>query len=440
MPHWATFNEREIANMNRYENSLRQLERAEKVIPLGAQTYSKSKKTFPPGLAPLYLDRAQGGRTWDIDGNEYVDLISSLAAVNLGHADPEISAAVADQLYRGSVLSLSTPLEAEVAELIVDLVPSAEKVRFGKNGSDATTAAVRIARTHTGRDHIVTLGYHGWQDWFIGSMPSRGLGVPAAYGDLIHPIEYGNLEALERELTANPVAAVMLEAMTSHFPEPGYLQALLDTAHAHGALVIFDEMVTGFRLAPGGAQEYFGVTPDLSTLGKGIANGFPLSAVAGRADLMNHLEDIFFSGTFGGELLSLTAAKITLERIKNTDALTKLAETGQVLADRVEAVIKVTGLKDVISLSGHPAWKFVLWNPQTPNIEQLKYLFMQEMSRNGVLMIATHNVTAAHNDADIDHVVHAYRSTLQVISEAIINNNAAELLRADISGTGKSVR
>ena len=426
--------------MHRYEASLRQLERAEKVIPLGAQTFSKSKKTFPPGMAPLFLDRAQGGRAWDIDGNEYVDLISSLAAVNLGYADPEISAAVADQLQRGSVLSLSNPLEADVAELVVDLVPSAEKVRFGKNGSDATTAAVRIARTHTGRDHIVTLGYHGWQDWFIGSMPSRNLGIPATYGELVHPIAYGDLESLEHELKANLVAALMLEPMAAHFPEPGYLQALVDLAHAHGALVIFDEMVTGFRFAPGGAQEYFGVTPDLSTFGKGIANGFPLSAVVGRADLMDHLEDVFFSGTFGGELLSLTAAKVTLERLKNTDALAKLSNTGHVIADRVSSEIAAHGLDDLISLSGHPSWKFILWSPDTPNLEQLKYLFMQEMSRNGVLLIATHNVTAAHTEEDIEHVVRAYKETLTVIAEARRDGNAADLLEGDISGIGKSVR
>lgn len=426
--------------MHRYEASLRQLDRAEKVIPLGAQTFSKSKKTFPPGIAPLFLDRAQGGRAWDIDGNEYVDLISSLAAVNLGYADPEISAAVADQLQRGSVLSLSNPLEAEVAELVVELVPSAEKVRFGKNGSDATTAAVRIARTHTGRDHIVTLGYHGWQDWFIGSMPSRNLGIPAAYGELVHPIAYGDLESLEHELKANLVAAVMLEPMAAQFPEHGYLKALVDLAHAHGALVIFDEMVTGFRFAPGGAQEYFGVTPDLSTFGKGIANGFPLSAVVGRADLMGHLEDVFFSGTFGGELLSLTAAKVTLERLKNTDALTKLASTGEVIAERVSAEIAAHGLDDLISLSGHPSWKFILWNPDTPNLKQLKYLFMQEMSHNGVLLIATHNVTAAHNEEDIAQVVRAYTETLSVVAAARKHGNAADLLEGDISGIGSSVR
>lgn len=426
--------------MSRYQKSLEQLKKAEQFIPLGSQTYSKSKRTFPPGIAPLFLDRASGGRTWDIDGNEYVDLISSLAAINLGHADPEINAAVAKQLQNGSVLSLSHPLEAEVAKLIVEMVPSAEKVRFGKNGSDATTAAIRIARTHTGRDHIVSLGYHGWQDWFIGSMPSRSLGVPAAYADLVHPIQYGDLDALRRELEDNPIAAVMLEPMTTHFPEPNYLQALVDISHSHGALVIFDEMITGFRFAPGGAQEYFGVTPDLSTFGKGVANGFPLSVVVGRADLMNHLEDVFFSGTFGGELLSLTAAKITLERIKNTDVLTQLSKTGQVIAERVEAEIAATGLDGLISLSGHPSWKFVMWNPQTQNIESLKYLFMQEMSRNGVLMIATHNVTAAHTEQDIDLVVHAYRSTLKVIADAIKNGHAADLLEADISGTGKSVR
>lgn len=424
----------------RYAKSLAQLARAEQVTPLGTQTFSKSVKTLPSGLAPLYADRASGGRIWDIDGNEYVDLMSALASVNLGYSDPEINKAVAQQLERGTTLSLTHPIEAEVAELVIDLVPCAEKVKFGKNGSDATTAAIRIARAHTGRDHLITCGYHGWQDWFIGSMEARSLGVPQAYSDLVHPIPYNDPGALEAQLRAQPVAAVVLEPMTLMWPEPGYLERVKGLAHQHGALLIFDEMVTGFRFAPGGAQEYFGVTPDLATFGKGIANGYPLSAVTGRAELMDILETAFISGTFGGEVLSLTAAKVVLERIRTTDVITQIARTGQNLATQVEAEITASGLEDVISLTGHDAWKFVVWNPATPDINALKYLFMQEMSRNGVLMIATHNVTAAHDDADISQVVAAYRSTLAVLNEAIRAGDATTRLEGDITGIGRSVR
>ncbi len=429
-----------MAALGRYAKSLEQLERARRVAPLGTQTFSKSTKTLPAGLAPLYSDRAQAGRIWDIDGNEYVDLMSALASVNLGYADPEINAAVARQLERGTTISLTHPIEAEVAQLVVDLVPCAEKVKFGKNGSDATTAAIRIARAHTGRDHLVTCGYHGWQDWFIGSMDSRSLGVPQAYADLIHPTPYNDLGALEELLRSQTVAAVVIEPMTFIWPEPGYLAGVKELAHRYGALLIFDEMVTGFRFARGGAQEYFDVTPDLATFGKGIANGYPLSAVAGRAELIDILETAFISGTFGGELLSLTAAKVVLERIKGTDVIAQIAQTGQELAQRIDSEIEAAGLTDVLSLQGHDAWKFLIWNPEAQEVDALKYLFMQEMSRNGVLMIATHNVTAAHDEADLAHIVAAYRATFAVLNEAIRENNAAERLDGDIAEIGRSIR
>ncbi|KUF08606.1 aspartate aminotransferase family protein [Leucobacter sp. G161] len=429
-----------MAALGRYAKSLEQLERARRVTPLGTQTFSKSTKTLPAGLAPLYSDRAKAGRIWDIDGNEYVDLMSALASVNLGYADSEINAAVAGQLERGTTISLTHPIEAEVAQLVIDLVPCAEKVKFGKNGSDATTAAIRIARAHTGRDHLVTCGYHGWQDWFIGSMDSRSLGVPQAYADLIHPTPYNDLGALEDLLSSQAVAAVVIEPMTFIWPEPGYLAGVKELAHRYGALLIFDEMVTGFRFAPGGAQEYFDVTPDLATFGKGIANGYPLSAVAGRAELIDVLETAFISGTFGGELLSLTAAKVVLERIKGSDVVARVAQTGKELAQRVDSEIEAAGLGDVLSLQGHDAWKFLIWNPEAQEIDALKYLFMQEMSRNGVLMIATHNVTAAHDAADLDHVVAAYRATFAVLNEAIRGNDAAARLDGDIAEIGRSIR
>jgi glutamate-1-semialdehyde 2,1-aminomutase len=425
---------------DRYAKSLEQLARAEKVIPLGAQTFSKSRKTFPPGIAPLFAARAVGSHIWDIDGNEYIDLMSALASVNLGYADPEINAAVTAQLDSGTTISLSHPIEAEVAELIIDIVPSAEMVRFGKNGSDATTAAIRIARAFTGRDHVVVCGYHGWQDWFIGSMPTRSLGVPESYSALIHPVPYNDLAAMEAELKANPAAAIMLEPMTTTWPEAGYLEGVRALADKYGAVLVFDEMVTGFRFANGGAQEYFGVTPDLSTFGKGVANGYPLSAIVGKAELMKVLETAFFSGTFGGELLSLTAAKVVLERIKNTDVIAQIAGKGEVLKQRVEAEIERAGAGGILSLSGHPAWVFTMWNPEVSAISDLKYLFMQEMSRNGVLLIASHNVMAAHTEADLDAVVAAYARVLPILVEAEANGDTASRLDAPIVDVGQRVR
>jgi glutamate-1-semialdehyde 2,1-aminomutase len=424
----------------RYAKSIEQLAIAERVTPLGSQTYSKSRKTLPPGIAPLYADRAHGCRIWDIDGNEYVDLISGLAAINLGYGDQEINAAVAAQLERGVTISLSHPLEAIVAQQIIDLVPSAEMVHFGKNGSDATTAAIRIARAYTERDHVIVCGYHGWQDWFIGIMPTRSLGVPTAFSDLIHPVPYNDLDAIRAELKAHPTAAIIMEPMTTTWPEAGYLEGVRALATESGAILVFDEMVTGFRFSNGGAQEYFGVTPDLSAFGKGMANGFPISAVVGRRDLMLILEDAFISGTFGGELLSLTAANVVLKRLASTNVIEEIAAKGDDLRNRVEAVIAEVGAGDLLSLAGHPAWVFTMWNADAPGIADLKNLFMQEMSRNGVLMIATHNVTAAHDDAAFDTIVEAYRRALTIVARAARDGDAKVRLDVEVAELAPRVR
>jgi glutamate-1-semialdehyde 2,1-aminomutase len=429
-----------MSTANRYANSIAQLEVAERVTPLGAQTFSKSRKTLPPGIAPLYADYAHGCRIRDVDGNEYVDLISGLASVNLGYGDEEINAAVTEQLARGVTISLSHPIEAVVAQQIIDLVPSAEMVHFGKNGSDATTAAIRIARAQTGYDHVIVCGYHGWQDWFIGIMPTRSLGVPTAFSNLIHPVPYNDLDAIRAELAANPTAAIIMEPMTTSWPIAGYLEGVRRLATESGAVLVFDEMVTGFRMANGGAQEYFGVTPDLSAFGKGMANGFPLSAIAGRRDLMMILEDAFISGTFGGELLSLTAANVVLNRLATTNVIAEIAAKGEILRTRVDEVIRELGAENLLSLTGHPAWVFTIWNPETPGLADLKNLFMQEMSRNGVLMIASHNVTAAHDDAAFDTVVEAYRRALTIVKQASIEGDAKSRLDVEVAELVPRVR
>ena len=428
------------AEANRYTKSTDHLEKAELRIPLGAQTVSKSRLMLIPGIAPLYGDNAKGCRIWDVDGNEYVDLVNSLAAVTLGYSDQEINEAVIAQVPRGTGISLSHPIELEVAEKICDLVPSAEMVRFGKNGSDATSAAVRVARAYTGRDNVIVCGYHGWHDWYIGTTP-RGLGVPKNVSDLADSVPYNDLMAVEALMIANPTAALILEPMNSIWPEVGYLKGLRDLCDKHGSLLIFDETITGFRFAPGGAQEYFEVLPDLSTFGKGLANGYPLSAVTGHRKYMMMLEKVFFSGTFGGELLSLTAANVVLDRIQNTNVISQISDLGKEINANVMPLIESNGLSEFITLQGHPSWEFLIWsNELNEQIDSLKALFMQEMSRAGVLMLYTHNISAALDAHAIAKITDAYSKTLPIISEAIRQGTTAGLLEIETVQQRMSVR
>ena len=410
--------------MRKFLNSVAHLERAEVTIPLGTQTFSKSKTQYPIGVSPLFATKALGAHIWDIDGNKFIDLVNSLAAVTLGYGDRRIEKAVKSQLKRGVSLSLPTKLEAEVSELITKLVPSAEMVRFSKNGTDATSAAIRLARSYTGRDHIIVCGYHGWQDWFIGST-SRNKGVPKAISDLTHAFEYNNLESLIATLNRleNKVAAVILEPMSSTYPTKDFLSSVKDLTHKAGAVLIFDEVITGFRFSKGGAQELFGVTPDLSTFGKGIANGFPLSAVVGKKEIMLEMENVFLSGTFGGELLSLAAARNVLQRHLEEDICGDLEKKGIALADLTTKAISENGLEDVVSLTGHPSWKFFNWQPTNNySVGEIKTYFLQEIFQEGILVLNSHNISLAHNVKIISRISEAYNKVFSNIRESLDKN------------------
>ena len=417
----------------RYRKSEDFLKRAEAVIPLGSQTFSKSKTQYPFGVSPYFVQRGKGSRVWDIDGNEYIDFINALAAVTLGYDDNEVTNAVRAQLDDGVIFSLPHPLETEVAERIVDMVPCADMVRFGKNGSDATAGAIRLARAYTKRDHVAVCGYHGWQDWYIGST-ARNRGVPKATRDLTHTFAYNELASLERVLGEYPdgFAAVILEPMNVVDPAPGFLQGVKGLAHRHGALLVFDETITGFRFSNGGAQELFGVTPDLATFGKGIANGYPLSAVAGRADVMTLMEEIFFSFTMGGETLSLAAAKATLDKLKREPVTAKLAKLGRQALDGAARVIGDNGLSDAISVSGHPAWGFLNFRDAGGYSSfEIKTLFLQEVFARGILTLGTHNMSYAHTEADIERLMTVYREVMPILADAVHNRALKQHLKCE---------
>jgi glutamate-1-semialdehyde 2,1-aminomutase len=409
------------------------LERALRTIPLGTQTFSKSRTQYPHGVSPYYVSHAKGSHVWDVDGNEYVDFVNSLAAITLGYRDPDVDAAVVAQLNQGVVFSLPHPIEVEVAEAIVAMVPCAEMVRYGKNGSDATAGAVRVARAYTSRDHVAVCGYHGWQDWYIGSTP-RDLGVPAATSALTHSFTYNDLQSLVDLFEKYPgqIAAVIMEPTGPVAPAPGFLESVAQTTRDRGALFILDETVTGFRFANGGAQEFYGVTPDLATFGKGVANGYPLSVVAGKAEYMRLMEEVFFSFTFGGETLSLAAGKATLDKLAREPVVETLARQGGKVIDGVGEAIRRHGVGEFVSISGHPAWSFLtIGDAGSYTGWQLKSLFAQEMFARGILILGTHNMSYAHSDDDIRKLIEAYEAVLPLMKRAVEENALDKLLRCE---------
>lgn len=420
-------------NKYRYKKSEEMLARAEKSIPLGTQTFSKSRTQFPFGISPYFIERGEGSRVWDVDGNEYIDFINALAAITLGHNDPDVSKAVKAQMDKGTIFSLAHPIEMEVAEKIIEMVPCVEQVRFGKNGSDATAGAIRLARAFTGKEQVLVCGYHGWQDWYIGSTP-RNAGVPKTTRMLTHSFEFNNLNSLKKLLEEfkHDVAAVILEPMNIIFPEDGFLEGVKALTHEYNALLIFDEVVTGFRNSNGGAQEYFGVSPDIVCLGKGLANGYPLSAIGGRADIMKMMEEVYFSFTYGGETLSLAAALASLNKLQSHNVINHMSLKGQRLLDEVNASISAHSLDDVLSVSGHPTWSFLLIKDHIDyDASTIRTFFMQEMMENGILTLGSHLLSYAHTDGDIDAIITAYKLFMGKLSLGLKQQTLMDMLKCE---------
>jgi glutamate-1-semialdehyde 2,1-aminomutase len=409
----------------RYSKSTKFLYRAEKSIPLGSQTFSKSRIQYPVGVSPLFIDKAHGTYVWDIDGNKYIDLVNSLAAITIGYKNKKIDNSVKKQMKKGSIFSLPGILEAEVAELIIETVPSAEMVRFAKNGSDATTAAIRLSRAYTGKEEIAFCGYHSWQDWYIGST-SMNKGVPKDVAKLSHRFIYNDIESLRKifDSRSNKIAAVILEPMTSEYPKNNFLSEVKDLAKKNNSILIFDETITGYRYSIGGAQLEFNVTPDLTTLGKGIANGYPLSAIVGKREIMKEIENIFFSGTFGGELLSLAAAKTVIQMHLNLDIPGRISSVGSKIALELQKIINSYKMEEFLHISGHPTWKFLNWEGNEKfNTQVIKTYFMQEMFKRGVLVLSTHNNSLSLTDKLSEQVVNVYGEVISDLSKSIMDTS-----------------
>jgi glutamate-1-semialdehyde 2,1-aminomutase/spore coat polysaccharide biosynthesis protein SpsF len=268
---------------------------------------------------------------------------------------------------------------------------------------------------------VIAIGYHGWQDWYIGAT-TRNLGVPAAVSALTHMAPFGDLGAVEALLLAHPqeFAAVILEPAGASEPPAGYLNGLKELVHRHGALIVFDEIITGFRWGLGGAQVYYGVVPDISCFGKAMGNGMPISAVVGRADVMRLMEDIFYSGTFGGEALSIAAAIATIDKIERDNVVDRLWTFGAQLNAGIGEQIAAAGVGDVVGLAGSAPWLLLTYKDHAKaSKEAIKTLLLRELIGAGVLINASHNVCNAHTASDLEQVVAAYRRALPIVREAL---------------------
>jgi len=391
--------------------------RATGLIPACTQTLAKGPGQYVAGVAPKYLQRGKGSHVWDVDGNEFIDFNMAIGPLSLGYGYEAVDRAIRAQLEDGITFSMMHPLEVEVAELIRGIVPNAEMVRYSKTGADVTSAAIRLCRAYTGRSKVICCGYHGWHDWYIATT-DRSLGVPKPVQDLTGTFDYNDAASVH-DLLDEETACAILEPMIFEEPRRGFLHELKAACRKNGTLLVFDEMWTGFRFALGGAQERFGVQADLICYSKAIANGMPLAVLAGRADVMRLCEkDVFFFTTFGGEALSLAAAKATIQELRDRCVPAYLERLGCVLRDGYNALARDLDMPYTRAI-GAGCRALVTFDAKAGDPLEMKSLLQQELFARGILWSGFHNMSFSHSDADVARALAAYLEALIVLKQAV---------------------
>lgn len=422
-----------------FERSTDLQERLQQVVPGGAHTYARGPDQYPEHMTPI-LRRGAGARVWDVDGNEYVEYGIGLRAVTLGHGyRPVIDAALA-AMADGMSFSRPSELELAAAEDFLELVPGADMVKFAKNGSDATTAAVRLARAATGRTAVAVCDhpFFSVDDWFIGTT-EMSAGIPGSACAQTLRFRYNDAESLRLLFAGHPaeIAAVVMEPATSgEEPAEGFLEAVRTLCDAHGALLVFDEMITGYRWSEHGAQSLYGVSPDLSSWGKAMGNGFPISALAGKAEFMRlggletDADRVFLlSTTHGPETASLAAYRAVVEAYAHGDPIGRMEAAGRRLAEGFTQLAEASGVADHLLTAGRPSCLVYLTRgPDGRPSQEFRTLFMQELLERGVLG-QSFVTCAAHTDADIDHTLAAVEGAIPVYKRALENGSVDGLLR-----------
>ncbi len=378
------------------------LEATRKIIPWGTQTNAKRPIEEFADAMPFFIERAQGCRIWDPDGCEFIDFRSALGPISLGYCYPEVDAAVKAQMQKGVLFSMASPIELELALKMTAMVPGLEAVRFLKTGGDACSAALRLARTYTRKYNFISVGYHGWHDAFIAAR--RDPGIPAGLQNYIHDVPFGDLDQIKHwlEVDGENIGAMIVEPFTwNRPPDFDYLRGLRQLCDATGTVLIFDEVLTGFRLARGGAIEYFGIQPDLAVYAKALANGYPLSAFGGKKLLMHTLEQTFISATHAGDTISIAAALATLTVMQREPVHAHLHEVGALLFEGINALMQHYALP--LQVDGVPTG-FSFVTGQEPTTADLAFIkkFEREIFAANIFCYKTWYVNYSHTRQDIE--------------------------------------
>lgn len=397
--------------------------RAQSLIPGGAHTYSKGDDQFPAN-APRFIAKGKGCRVWDTDGQSFLDLGMSLGTVVLGHAYEPVLAAVRSEIENGVNFIRPTAIEGEIAEMLTTIIPGAEMVKFAKHGSDAVTGAIKLARAYTGREYIIRCAsdpFNAVHDWFIGStLVNRG--VPAETQSLTLKFEYNNITSLEHHFDKYPnqIACVVFEPISMIEPEPFFLENIKKLCEKNGALLIFDEVVSGFRFAMGGVQEKIGVIPHLSAFGKAMANGFSVSALVGQRAFMeiggikHDSERVFLlSTTHGGETHSLAACRTTIIELEKNNVISHFYKMGQLLQNGMRNAAQKHGMDDIFQVLGYPCKPAYTFNTcEAGDIYEARTLFLQETVKHG-LLIPYIVPSYAHKESDINEAIYIIDEALR---------------------------
>ncbi len=401
------------------------------LIPAQTQTLAKGTGQNIKGVAPKFLQKGKGAHVWDVDGNEYIDYTMGVGPLSLGYAYDKVDEAIKEQLKEGITFSMPHPLEVEVAELIHRIVPNAESIRYSRGGADVVSGAVRVSRAYTGKNKVLCCGYHGWHDWYI-SITDRNKGIPQSIQDMTFTFNYNDIQSVIDSID-DDTACIVLEPFVFEEPKDNFLQKLRDVCTKNGIVLVFDEMWTGFRISLGGAQEYFGIKADLACFSKAIANGMPLSVLTGKKEIMSLLDkDVFFFNTFGGETLSLAAAKATINEMIEKNVQTYLAKQGNKLKAGYNSIAEKLGL-NYTKCSGYDCRTIITYDAEKSgcNPLEMKSLVQQEIIKRGILWSGFHNISFSHSDDDINYTLKAYEDVLPILKTAVEEKRVKQFLKGE---------
>lgn len=423
--------------------------KAKRIIPGGTQLLSKRPEMFLPEHWPSYYQKSKGVTIWDLNGNKFTDMgISGVGSCILGYADSDVNRAVKKVINDGTMSTLNCPEEVELAELLCEIHPWAEMVRFARCGGEAMAIAVRIARAATGRDKVAFCGYHGWHDWYLSANLANdknldgqllpGLepaGVPRSLNGTVLPFSYNNIAELDAIISnhGKDIAAIVMEPVRHHEPEEGFLQHVRETGKKIGAVLIFDEVTSGWRMNVGGVHLLYGISPDITVFAKGISNGYPMAAVIGRRDTMEGAQKTFISSTYWTERIGPAAALATIRKMQARNIPKHLCRIGNSVRGVWTALAEKHNLK--ISIQGIPPLS--IFSFHYGEISQaLHTLFTQEMLKRGFLASRAFYATYAHRTRHIDSYFVAVDKTFKLIADALSNDEVLKLLECPVADSG----